>query len=97
MPSDFKRGPRLRDPDALARFRLEHLNESCAACGKEPGAHVHHRNYRSRGGPDADWNFAWLGPRCHGALHGNPWVDEDGKRWDAAAVRLALSVRSSCP
>ena len=92
MPSDFKHGPRLRDRDALARFRLEHAGEVCEACGKELGAHVHHRKLRSQGGDDVTGNFDWLGPLCHGALHGNPWVDEDGKRWDADAVHLALSV-----
>jgi len=62
MPSDFKRGPRLRDPDALARFRLEHLNEPCDLCELRPGVEVHHRNYRSRGGDDVPENLLWLQP-----------------------------------
>jgi len=88
--SDWKPRPRLRDPDALARFRLAKLGEPCAACGKEPGSPPHHRKLRSQGGDDVPENLAHLGVRCHGALHGNPWVDEDGKRWDADAVRAAL-------
>jgi 5-methylcytosine-specific restriction endonuclease McrA len=69
MPSDFKRGPRLRDPDALARFRLENLNEPCEQdCGRV-GVEVHHRNYRSRGGSDVPENFAWVCRVCHRAAH----------------------------
>lgn len=29
--------------------------------------------------------------RCHDALHGNPYVNESGERWDAERVRAALS------
>jgi len=62
MPSDFKHGPRLRDPDALARFRLENRGEPCSICELRPGVEVHHRNYRSRGGDDVSENLLWLQP-----------------------------------
>jgi 5-methylcytosine-specific restriction endonuclease McrA len=69
MPSDFKRGPRLRDPAALARFRLVNLGEPCERCERRPGVEVHHRNFRSRGGDDVPENFAWLCRPCHDEAH----------------------------
>ena len=69
MPSDFKHGPRLRDRDALARFRLEHLNEPCSICELRSGVEVHHRRYRSRGGDDVAENLLWLCRVCHDDIH----------------------------
>jgi 5-methylcytosine-specific restriction endonuclease McrA len=70
MPSDFKRGPRVKDPAALKRFRLMHIGEECQGCGLEPGIHVHHKIFRSQGGDDIESNLVWLGRICHDAAHG---------------------------
>ena len=70
MPSDFKRGPRLRDPDALARFRLANLGEPCDRCELRPGVDPHHVQFRSRGGDDVPENLMWLCRACHDRLHG---------------------------
>ena len=68
-PSMFKE-PRVKDPDALARFRLEHLGEPCETCESRRGIHVHHKVFRSRGGGDVEENLAWLCWVCHDAAHG---------------------------
>jgi hypothetical protein len=91
MPSDWKAPPRIRDPEALRRFRLAHIGEPCEVCGIEPGVDPHHERFRSQGGGDVEPNLRWLGRNCHRALHGNPYVDANGRRWDATAVRAALS------
>ena len=61
---------RVKDPDALARFRLEHLNEPCDHCQIRRGIHAHHGIFRSQGGGDAPENLAWLCGVCHDAAHG---------------------------
>lgn len=63
----------------------------CEGCGKRPGANLHHRKYRSRGGPDTVENALWLcgsgnHTGCHGVAHSqtghdngwsvNSWADE---------------------
>lgn len=68
--SDFKHGPRIKDPDAIARFRLEHLGEPCADCELRTGIHAHHRIFRSQLGSDVDSNLIWLCGPCHDARHG---------------------------
>lgn len=60
---------RVRDPDALARFRLENLGEPCEACELRPGTDAHHVRYRSQGGDDAPHNLRWLCRDCHRDLH----------------------------
>ena len=69
-PSDFKAGPRVRDPDLLRRFRLEHHGEPCEACELRPGIQAHHRIFRSAGGDDDDSNLVWLCGACHDERHG---------------------------
>ena len=68
--SDFKRGRRIKDPDAIARFRLEHLGEPCDDCELRPGLAVHHGKFRSQLGDDVESNFVWLCRVCHDARHG---------------------------
>lgn len=70
MVSDFKSGPRVRDPEALKRFRQENLYELCWMCGMRPGVHVHHRVKRSQGGSDVPENLVWLCIACHSDAHG---------------------------
>lgn len=60
MPADPKPSARIRDPDLLRRFRLEHAGEPCESCELRPGVHVHHVTFRSQGGDDAPENLLWL-------------------------------------
>lgn len=69
MPSDQKPPKRLRDPDALRRFRLENLGMPCEHCERRPGTDPHHIRFRSQGGPDASWNLLWLCRTCHDDIH----------------------------
>ena len=68
--SDWKPRPRLRDPEALARFRLERRGEPCECCERRAGTDVHHRVFRSQGGDDAPENLLWLCRPCHDEMHG---------------------------
>jgi hypothetical protein len=61
--------PRVKDPDALKRFRLEHLDEPCELCELRPGTDPHHVQYRSHGGDDTPENLLWLCRACHDDLH----------------------------
>ena len=69
MP-DWKPTARIKDRDALTRFRLAHLNEPCEACELRPGIHVHHEKFRSQSGDDVEENFRWLCGICHDQKHG---------------------------
>ena len=70
MPTDWRPPKRVKDPDALKRFRLEHAYEPCDDCQLRPGAHVHHVVFRSQSGGDTATNLAWLCRPCHDARHG---------------------------
>ena len=70
MSSDFKSGPRVKDPDLLKRFRLSHLWEPCEECELRPGTQIHHRTLRSQGGNDVEGNLQWLCHHCHDERHG---------------------------
>lgn len=60
---------RVRDPDALVRFRLENLGEPCSLCERRTGVHVHHKVFRSQGGNDEASNCLWLCAVCHDDIH----------------------------
>lgn len=60
--SDPRPPARVKDPDALKRFRLERLDEPCEICERRKGAHVHHVRFRSQGGDDTPENLLWLRP-----------------------------------
>jgi len=91
--SDPKPPPRIHDKDLLAQLHKELRNRPCEACGKRAGQNLHHIRNKPR--DDVRSNLAWLcgtgSSGCHGAVHGSPYVDEDGERWDAARVRNALT------
>jgi hypothetical protein len=70
VPSDWKPAPRVRDPEALRRFRLEHYGEPCERCRRTAGVHAHHRIFRSQGGDDVVGNLEWLCGECHDQAHG---------------------------
>ena len=66
---DPKPRRRLRDPEALRRFRLAHLNELCDLCERRPGVDPHHVRFRSQGGDDVERNLLWLCRPCHDNVH----------------------------
>ena len=59
----------MKDPEALRRFRLEHLGEPCELCERRAGEHAHHRVFRSQGGNDEPGNLLWLCRYCHDGIH----------------------------
>lgn len=67
--SDPRPQGRVRDPDALKRFRLENLGEPCDFdCGRL-GTDAHHKTFRSQGGNDEPGNLLWLCRYCHDGIH----------------------------
>ncbi len=68
--SDPRPPKRVKDTDALRRFRLAHLNEPCEVCELRPGTDVHHATFRSQGGNDEASNLRWICRTCHNAEHG---------------------------
>lgn len=84
---------RVVDPDATRRV-LRRLR-ACAACGR-PACNTHHVLGKGQGGDDVEENLVPLcgsgSARCHGALHGTPYVDEDGRRWTAQDVRRGIGA-----
>ena len=71
---DPKPLPRVRDPEALRRFRLAHFGEPCEVCELRPGIDAHHRKFRSRGGDDAEENLLWLCRHCHDDIHSGRYI-----------------------
>lgn len=69
MSSDFRPRKRIKNPDALKRFRLEMLGEPCERCELRPGSEVHHEQFRSQGGDDVPANLWWLCRHCHSGIH----------------------------
>ena len=84
---------RIVDKDAVAQARV--TEHECGACGRPPGS-IHHVLQKSSPyfGGDVPANLIALcgsgTSGCHGAIHGNPYVDRAGKRWTAEEVRFAL-------
>lgn len=70
MPADPKPAKRLKDPEALRRFRLAHIGELCWHCEARSGIHAHHRKFRSQLGDDHESNLVWLCGACHDQAHG---------------------------
>jgi 5-methylcytosine-specific restriction endonuclease McrA len=68
--SDPRPPKRIKDTDALRRFRLANQGEPCFDCELRPGVHVHHIVFRSQSGNDEPENLAWLCQICHDARHG---------------------------
>jgi 5-methylcytosine-specific restriction endonuclease McrA len=68
--SDPRPPRRVKDTDALRRFRLEHMNEPCFDCELRPGTEAHHVRFRSQGGDDDPENLVLLCKSCHDARHG---------------------------
>jgi len=66
---DPKPAGRVKDPEALRRFRLERMGEPCELCEQRPGTDVHHRVFRSQGGNDEESNLILLCRICHDGIH----------------------------
>jgi 5-methylcytosine-specific restriction endonuclease McrA len=89
--SDPKPTKRTKDPALMATLHRAYRGTPCmAGCGNL-GMELHHWALRSQGGDDTVENLRWVCFRCHRALHGNPWTDSMGVRWDAARVKETLS------
>ena len=69
VPSDWVE-KRVKDPDLLREFRMQHIWEPCEVCELRAGIHVHHRVHRSQGGGDEWENLQWLCGSCHDQAHG---------------------------
>jgi hypothetical protein len=69
VTADPKQGKRIKDLDAILRFRLEHLHEPCEICELRPGVDPHHLTYRSQGGHDTADNLVWVCRECHDDIH----------------------------
>lgn len=69
MTPDPKPAARIKDPDAIRRFRLDHLHEPCELCELRPGVDPHHLTYRSQGGDDTPENLVWVCRECHDGIH----------------------------
>lgn len=69
MPSDPRPAKRVRDPEALRRFRVERIGEPCELCELRPGIDPHHKKFRSGGGDDVESNLLWLCRSCHDDIH----------------------------
>lgn len=80
-----------------ARGKRPPLNAACVACGIR-ATNRHHviQKGAPHHGEDIDENLAPLcgsgTSGCHGAFHGNPYVDKAGRRWTAAEVGAAIGV-----
>jgi len=70
MTPDPRPPKRVKDPDALRRYRLAHLHEPCEVCELRPGTDAHHVTFRSQGGDDHANNLIWLCRICHNSEHG---------------------------
>lgn len=62
MTPDPRPHKRIKDRDAIRRFRLENRNEPCQICELRSGSQVHHATFRSQGGGDTPDNLVWLRP-----------------------------------
>jgi hypothetical protein len=91
--ADWKDGPRCKDREASIRKLL--ADPLCRACGAR-AVNSHHLIGKGQGGDDDVDNLIPLcgsgSSGCHGALHGNPYVDASGRRWDAFSVRQAIGL-----
>jgi len=65
---------RLRlDPAAYGNLRQQILRRDgyrCQSCGKMSSLEVHHTEFRSHSGADAEENLITLCTACHARIHG---------------------------
>lgn len=88
-----RRKIRVLDAKAIVRKLLR--DRACRSCGK-PTGNAHHLVQKGAPffGDDTEDNIVGLcgtgTSGCHGAMHGTPYVDEHGERWDQARVAAAI-------
>lgn len=91
MKPDPKPDPRIVDTRATSRKTLR--DPWCRACGHRAGS-GHHLIPKGERGDDVEANIVPVcgngASRCHGAIHGAPYVDVYGKRWTAEVVMSAI-------
>lgn len=93
MVTDWKASARIVDRGAMKRKLL--ADPVCRATG-ERAANCHHLIGKGQGGDDVEDNLIPLtgsgSSGAHGALHGNPFTDGSGRRWEARDVRQAIGL-----
>jgi len=65
--------PSRWDPESYERLRQQILRRDgwrCQLCGAMSNLEVHHKEFRSQGGPDSEENLITLCNGCHADLHG---------------------------
>ncbi len=74
MTAARRKGTPLRlDPlsyDALRQQVLRRDNWRCQLCGAMSNLEIHHQQFRSHAGEDADDNLITLCYKCHRIVHG---------------------------
>lgn len=87
-----KPAPRIKSPQTIQSFRQ--LGQRCLYCAQPRAVDAHHVLPKSRGGDDLMDNLVPLCRRCHGAVHGSPYLIElePGKnlRVEASHVRRVI-------
>ena len=67
------KGPRLRlAPELYENLRQQVLRRDgwrCQSCGALSNLEVHHREFRSQSGDDAEHNLITLCTACHSSMH----------------------------
>jgi len=72
IPIGPKPGRLRLDPEAYESLRQEVLRRDgwrCQSCGTTTNLEVHHKEFRSHSGHDAEENLITLCNACHGAVH----------------------------
>ena len=57
------------DYHELCQYVLGRDRWKCRSCGFRQNLSVHHIVFRSKGGPDEDWNLCTLCDGCHDGIH----------------------------
>jgi ATP-dependent DNA helicase RecQ len=68
------------DPVAYEKLRQQVLRRDgwrCQSCGRMANLEIHHREFRSHSGRDAEENLITLCSQCHSWVHGR--TQESGK------------------
>lgn len=99
MPTaTIKPRKRIKDPKATGRkLAKDGFCRAHRSVGELVRAtNTHHLLGKAQGGDDVEPNLIPLCGHgtagCHGALHGNPYEDASGRRWEAADVRAGIGA-----
>ena len=92
---------RIVDPVAI-RMKMATELECRAGCGRRADS-AHHLIQKGAPhfGDDVMGNIVGVCGHgtagCHGAIHGNPYVDQDGERWTTERVAAAIGETLTAP